>query len=499
MKTSVKYLFFPSTLTGVLISMLTVQVTAQTFKNLHAFNVFDGGEPEAGLVCSGNLLYGTALLGGTNSNSGMVFRLNTDGTGFIALHYFESIHGYYAGGINADGTEPFADLLLSGDTLYGTTEFGGMYGWGTVFAVKTNGADFTTLHHFTERSGPSYTNIDGANIEANLMLLGNTLYGAARGGGGSGSGAVFAINADGTGFTNLYSFTEFSYPSITNSEGFSPSGLILSAGILYGTARLGGISGSGTVFAVNTNGMGITNLHSFSAWSNSSSTNSDGAFPQTGLILADETLFGTTYRGGNFGSGTIFAVKTNGTGFTNLHSFGAVSDSSYPMSLRTNSDGALPGPALILSGNMLYGTASTGGSAGAGTIFGINTDGTGFTNLYSFTGGTNGGAAPFGDLTRSGNTLYGTTYYSGNLGSGSGVGIVFSFSLPLPQLTIALSGTNVVLRWPVNPAGFTLQSATNLISPTIWSQVSPLPVIADGQNAVTNPISGSQKLYRLSQ
>ena len=51
----------------------------------------------------------------------------------------------------------------------------------------------------------------------------------------------------------------------------------------------------------------------------------------------------------------------------------------------TSSDGADPYAGLILSGNTLYGTTS-GGSWGDGTVFAINTDGIGFTNLHSFTG-----------------------------------------------------------------------------------------------------------------
>ena len=55
---------------------------------------------------------------------------------------------------------------------------------------------------------------------------------------------------------------------------------------------------------------------------------------------------------------------------------------------RHNSDGANPRAGLILSGNTLYGTASNGGTSGNGTVFAVNTDGTGFTNLHSFTGYT---------------------------------------------------------------------------------------------------------------
>ena len=185
-------------------------------------------------------------------------------------------------------------------------------------------------------------------------------------------------------FTTLYSFTGTYSPDYTNSDGANPyAGLLLSGNTLYGTADDGGSSGNGTVFAVNTNGTGFTNLHSFTAMSGASLTNSDGAYPDADLILSGNTLYGTAGSGGSSGNGTVFKVNTDGTGFTNLHSFSAVPDSS-PF---TNSDGAYPDVGLILSGNTLYGTTHFGGSSGNGTVFAVNTDGTGFTNLHSFTAG----------------------------------------------------------------------------------------------------------------
>jgi formylglycine-generating enzyme len=55
---------------------------------------------------------------------------------------------------------------------------------------------------------------------------------------------------------------------------------------------------------------------------------------------------------------------------------------------------------------------------------------------------------------------------------------------------LTLSGTNVVLTWPTNDGGFILESATNLVLPVNWTAIG-------GQNAVTNPISGTQQFYRL--
>jgi hypothetical protein len=72
------------------------------------------------------------------------------------------------------------------------------------------------------------------------------------------------------------------------------------------------------------------------------------------------------------------------------------------------------------------------------------------------------------------------------------------FSSPA-QLTIIPSGTNVILTWSTNAVGFTLQSTTNLASPAVWNTNSPAPVVVNGQNTVTNLITGPQQFYRLSQ
>src|SRR5260370_31970830 len=99
---------------------------------------------------------------------------------------------------------------------------------------------------------------------------------------------------------------------------------------------------------------------------------SDGANPRAGLILSGSTVYGTAGQGGSFGVGTVFAINTDGTGFTNLHNFTG------------GSDGAVP-RAVILTNNTLYGTTRQGGSVGNGTVFAVNTNGSGFTTLHTFT------------------------------------------------------------------------------------------------------------------
>ena len=147
----------------------------------------------------------------------------------------------------------------------------------------------------------------------------------------------------------------------------------------------------------------------------------------------------------------------------------------------------------------MYGTTWSGGASASGTIFAIKTNGTGFTNLYSFTGSADG-ANPEDELILSGNTIYGTAN-GGGIGNN---GTIFSLTFPSPQLSIFSVGTNVILTWPSGVPGFdyssfALQSATNLMPPVAWSAVAPLPVLVNGLNTVTNPLAGTQQFYRLSQ
>jgi len=68
-----------------------------------------------------------------------------------------------------------------------------------------------------------------------------------------------------------------------------------------------------------------------------------------------------------------------------------------------------------------------------------------------------------------------------------------------PQLTITRSGANVILTWPANSIGFTLQSTTSMASPVVWNNNLPVPVVINGQFVVTTPISAMPQFYRLSR
>jgi uncharacterized repeat protein (TIGR03803 family) len=517
---------------GLGLVVLAGRVTAQTFTTLHNFS---GGSP-TGLILSGKILYG--------ATSDAVFAVSTDGSGFTNLHIF------------TDGASLSAGLIIAGDTLYGTT-YGGTSSNGTVFKVRTDGTGFTNLHDFTV-SAPFtnndgyvlYTNSDGSG-PGGLILSNNTLSGTANSGGVWGSGTVFALNTDGTGFTNLHQFTSLTAYQVStdparflNSDGAYPGRLILSGNTLCGTTYGGGSSGDGTGFAVNNDGTGFTTLYDYPRTRILTDVGLSHRGFHSELILSGSALFGAALEqccstGPDIG--TVFALNTDGSGFRTLYSinaplhglillggtlYGAIDGyfcggtcgwNSPSVVFRGNTDGTgftnlltfLPNPGfysslrvLSLLGDTLYGILQ-GGSSGSGAVFAVNSDGTSFTVLHCFTAipplpspRTNSDGAFPNSLILSGN-MYGTTTGGGIGGSGT----IFSISLP-PRLTIIPYGANVILSWPTNVAGFdytgyTLQSTTNLGSSAFWTTNFPAPVVIAGQNTVTNPIIGAQQFYRL--
>ena len=137
----------------------------------------------------------------------------------------------------------------------------------------------------------------------------------------------------------------------------------------------------------------------------------DGANPETGLAIgADGNLYGTTLQGGADAFGSIYRLTTRGA-FTNVLSFSGGTNGAYP-------DAALTaGP-----NGTLYGTTAEGGPAGDGTVFSLATNGT-LTLLATFNL-TNGALPEAGVTLGADGRLYGTTTEGGT----SGYGTVFSLS-----------------------------------------------------------------------
>ncbi len=432
----------------------------------------DGANPAAGLVLSGGVLCGTTANGGLQG-AGTAFYLNPDASGFNLVRTF---------GSPPDANNPESDFAVSANRFFGTSFGGGTSGTGTIFVGQTNGT-VSIVRSFATVSADTATNSGGASPAAQLALSVGTAFGTTTAGGASANGTVFSMNTNGSSFSVLHDFTQLDSGTGTNVDGAVPwGGLVLSGDTLYGTASAGGAGSSGVVFALNTNGGNFTVLHSFPPMDTLTATNTDGAIPFGGLVLAGNTLYGTTTAGGQGGRGTIFSVQTNGVGFAVLHQFSATD----PVTA-TNTDGVTPCAALTLSGNVLYGTAPAGGIAGNGTVYSLRTDGTQFTVLHSFTAidaanGTNAdGALPVAGLLRVGNSLYGTAF-SGGPGS---VGTVFSVPIPISPAIITDIGPDpdgsVTLFFLGEPNSTNVIQATDSLAPPVtWQNVSTNVAADDG-------------------
>ncbi len=299
--------------------------------------------------------------------------------------------------------------------------------------VRPGSATETVLHSFGG-SG------DGSSPEAGLVDVKGTLYGTTRVGGAKGGGTVFAIGL--AGETELHSFTGGS------ADGSNPTAsLDKIKGTLYGVTENGGGSGCmggegcGTFFSITPSGT-ETVLYSFKGGTG------DGGNPAGSLIDVKGTLYGTTIYGGsgtctsygNTGCGTVFAITPSGS--ENLvYSFkGGSKDGEWPYSLHGfggAGDGTYPFSGLAKVKGMLYGTTFYGGASSCSS-FGCGTVYAISTSgtesvLHSF-GARGDGVNPQGALINVKGTLYGTTA-DGYYGSAPG-GTIFS---------ITPSGTETVL------------------------------------------------------
>jgi uncharacterized repeat protein (TIGR03803 family) len=237
-----------------------------------------------------------------------------------------------------DGASPQAGLVRGGDgNFYGTTPYGGSYGFGTIFEFSTTGG-LTSLYSFTGTN-------DGAYPRAALVQGSDGNFYGTTGNGGTngGNGTVFQFSTN-RSLTSLYSFTG-------GTDGASPVASLVqgSDGNFYGTTIGGGTNGFGTVFQLGTNGS-FTSLYSFMG-------GSDGAYPANTLVQGrDGNFYGTTKgHGPFFYPCAVFKISTNGA-LVSLYTFSPPWFEN-PSSLVQGSDGNF------------YGTTGSGGTNNLGTVF----------------------------------------------------------------------------------------------------------------------------------
>jgi uncharacterized repeat protein (TIGR03803 family) len=211
---------------------------------LHVFHGgrSDGSDPAGVLAATDGEFYGTTRSGGA-FNHGAVFALTAAGEERLIY----SFRG------EEDGDYPSAAPIQGRDgALYGTTTYGGVRanvatlcdrGCGTVYRLSLQGSE-AVLHAF----GGGMR--DGVHPSSSVLQVSDgTLYGTTSGGGNDidiGAGTVFKLTPGGQ-HSMLYAFRD-------ETEGVFPSALAQGGdGSLYGTAG-GGRSGQGVIFKIDASG-----------------------------------------------------------------------------------------------------------------------------------------------------------------------------------------------------------------------------------------------------
>jgi uncharacterized repeat protein (TIGR03803 family) len=432
-----------------------------TFENLMNFDIYTVSDPANRLAVQGTVIYGLEFgqtLTANNNNPTFVYKVSTDGRGYTTFPDFGLTKGFQKG----------SGLVAAGDTLYGTTtqgDLGDPFSYGTVFSVKTDGSGFNVLNNFAVNGNGLSPTWSPITPQPGIVLctLGPNPYFPQN-------GSIFAILTP-PAFpfpvaSSLYNFTG-------GSDGVEPDSVVFADGMLYGLATGGGAHGDGTLFALT---LGVTDaplriLHDFG----NSATDAVAGYELENVMLSGNTLYGMTLRGGSVGGGTIYKINTDGTGYQILHSFtgDAANDGAYPVG----------GLAVSGDGSVLFGTTLGGGPFAAGTVFSINTDGSGFTILHQFSGAGDGGV-PWSGVTVSGSSLYGTTSQGGAFGNGT----VFKMT-SRPAVSLRIVENAAVLGWSDHMSGFSPQLGATLHGPfqTVVGVTSPY----------TNPITSTELYVRL--
>ena len=370
-------------------TVFRVDVTGANFALVHDFVGGAGAYPWAGLIKVGGYFYGTTQQlctsqGGVLLGCGVVFRTDATGADFQSIYFF--MDGFMS---------PVAPLMLGSDgALYGTVEAGGAHGAGAVFRldISVDPPVGTVRHDFD----PATT---GSRPHAGVIEVNHVLYGTAWLEGPGGAGTIFAVPMAGpTTAQVVHAFG----PILPNQVS---AGLTEVNGIFYGASQRGGLHDQGALFTLDTSGSSLGVIHDFDGIGN-------GASPYSGVTVgADGALHGVTSYGGTLGAGLVYGIELDGSNFQVQHEF----DNAH---LAT--DGVTPYARLLAAGGMLYGITTFGGAGGAGTIFRIGENGTGFQILHAFDdsiGEGTGGTA--GLILGTDGMLYGMTGRGGPLGGGT--------------------------------------------------------------------------------
>lgn len=285
--------------------------------------------------------------------------------------------------------------------LYGTLINTSHDSGGAIYRATTDGSSVETVYQFQDADG--YIPSAGLLLAQDGNLYGVTIYGPRVGvNTQSGTGTIFRVAPDGTGFTTLHAFDPITSAIDvqtgaiinTNNDGALPTQALVDGhdGFLYGVTQAGGANATGTIFRIQLDGNNFQVLHSFAKVNPISgftyNYTGEGAFP-SGALRFDYSsgyLYGVTGGGGNAGNGTLYRLQSVGSQFQTLFTFEPLNGTVSGYSDTTNCHGASPaGEPLIVNG-VLYGVTRAGGNDSS-NCNGDNTDGSliGYGTVYALT------------------------------------------------------------------------------------------------------------------
>jgi uncharacterized repeat protein (TIGR03803 family) len=325
---------------------------------VHGFQVNEGRSRASLILAPDGKLYGTTDCKKDRKTNrivfgGIVYQLDPSTWALERMYPFSLPDNL---GRNADGACPIATLSIGADgLLYGTTEFGGLAGSGTLFRFDPASRTFTVLHNF----GTGGDQLAGAHPLGAAVPDGHgNLYGATH------SGVIYKW--DGSSIAIVYGFKGV---SLYGSPIFGADGK------LYGSTYNGGANNRGIVYSLDPATGNLRDIFDFQDYTFAG--NGDNTPVQSLFLASNGDLYGTTEFGGLSGNGLMW--KVSGGVFAVLHNF-----SSYGPGF-TNGDGGQPTSTLTEGADgMIYGTTFYGGAYGAGTIFRIGKDSTVLESMYSF-------------------------------------------------------------------------------------------------------------------
>lgn len=317
---------------------------------------------------------------GSPNGGGSVFSIDSDGNNKQIIKGFDAPGNLVlTGGFAKDAS----------GNLYVNSILGGLTNSGTLLRISPDGSNFKIIASY--RLG-----VEGGNpYTSPVMGADGYLYTTLTASEPQGGGSIVKIKPDGSEITKIYNFNL--------SEGYKPSATVLygSDGRLYGTTDLGGLKSGGTIYTIKTDGT------DFKVLKNISSNNVSSYFFDARALVegSDGKLYGTTLHDGAYGAGTLFRLDKEGTNFQVLVEF------------NNTSNGALPGEIMIASDGKIYGATTSGGANAKGYVYSVNTDGNGFTKLLDMpSSGTGIKTSPLREAADG--TLYGVTHNGGSTGAG---------------------------------------------------------------------------------